>query len=298
MSRRMPPLNWIRAFEASARHLSFTGAARDLNLTSTAVSHQVRALEGHLGQPLFDRLASALRLTEMGAAYLPDVRRALDDLAASTARLFGQSSLTSVTLRAPISFVSLWLSPRLPRFQARFPGIDVLLFSTVWAAVEAGQSADLEVRFGDGAWEGFSSEPLWHDPSTVICHRDVARRGTPAERLRALAAHGLIHVVGHENHWGEAFRAQDLPPPEPARSLRVDNSLAAATLAAAGGGAAIVLRRFALRAAELLPLRLPLDLALPVQQSHFLLTPQRRGPARPEALLLRQWLLEEARAEA
>lgn len=292
----MPPLAWIRAFEASARHLSFSGAARDLNLTSTAVSHQVRSLEGHLGQPLFDRLASSLRLTELGAAYLPDVRRALDDLEATTARLFGRSSLTSVTLRAPISFASLWLSPRLPRFQARFPGIDILLFSTVWAAVETSQSSDLEVRFGDGGWPGFSSELLWHDHSTVICHREAARRGSPVERLRALAAHGLIHVVGHENHWGEAFRALGLPPPEPGRSLRVDNSLSAATLAASGAGAAIVLGRFARRAAEFLPLRLPLDLALPVRQSHYLLTPLQRGPARPEALLLRQWLLEEARS--
>ncbi len=298
MSRRMPPLNWIKAFEASARHLSFTGAARDLNLTSTAVSHQVRQLEGHLGQPLFDRLASALRLTELGAAYLPGVTRALDDLEATTARLFGQGGMTSVTLRATISFASLWLAPRLPRFQARFPGIDILLFSTVWAAMETSQSSDLEVRFGDGGWPGFAADQLWHDESVIICHRDVARRGSPRQRLEELAAHGLIHVVGHENHWGEAFRALDLPPPTPRRSLRVDNSLAAANLAAAGAGAAIVLRRFARRAAELLPLRLPLDLALPVQQSHFLLTPQERGPARPEALLLRQWLLEEARTGA
>ena len=296
MSRQMPPLNWIKAFEASARHLSFTGAARDLNLTATAVSHQVRSLERQLGQPLFDRLASSLRLTELGAAYLPDVTRALDDLAATTARLFGQSGMTSVTLRAPVSFISLWLAPRLPRFQARFPAIDILLFSTVWAAVESGQSCDLEVRFGNGTWEGFGAEPLWHDDSVIVCQRHLARRGGKAERLRALAASGLIHVVGHEDHWGEAFRAVGLPPPAPARSVRVDHSLAAVNLAAAGGGAAIVLRPFARRAAEILPLALPLDLVLPVQQAHYLLTPLGRGPARPEALLLRQWLLEEARS--
>jgi LysR family glycine cleavage system transcriptional activator len=83
MAYGMPPLNWLRAFEASARHMSFAQAARDLNLTSTAVSHQVRSLEQHLGHALFGRLARGLRLTEMGAAFLPDVRRAFEDLSAT-----------------------------------------------------------------------------------------------------------------------------------------------------------------------------------------------------------------------
>src|SRR5262245_23685559 len=91
MAYGLPPLNWLRAFEASARHLSFSRAAGDLNLTATAVSHQVRSLERHLRHPLFERLPRGLRLTEMGAAYLPYVRRAFEDLSATTTKLFGQS---------------------------------------------------------------------------------------------------------------------------------------------------------------------------------------------------------------
>ncbi len=106
MTYRLPPLNWLRAFETSARHMSFAKAATDLNLTSTAISHQVRSLERHLGHALFERLARGLRLTEMGAAYLPDVRRTFENLSAATTKLFGQSGMTSITVRAPVSFVT------------------------------------------------------------------------------------------------------------------------------------------------------------------------------------------------
>src|SRR5215470_9195717 len=140
MACGLPPLNWLKAFEASARHLSFAKAARDLNLTATAVSHRVRSLEQHLRHPLFQRLARGLRLTEMGAAYLPCVRRSFEDLAAGTAKLFGQSGAISITVRAPVSFMTLWLAPRLSRFQTRYPGIEILFLSTIWADAQPDQA--------------------------------------------------------------------------------------------------------------------------------------------------------------
>ena len=294
MAYGLPPLNWLRAFEASARHMSFAQAARDLHLTSTAVSHQVRSLEQHLGHALFERLARGLRLTEMGAAYLPDVRRAFEDLSATTTKLFGQSRMTSITVRAPVSFVTLWLAPRLPQFQDAYPGIEILIFSTIWADAQPDVATDIDIRFGNGAWESYEAERLWQQSSVVVCRRDVAQRGNDRKRLAEIAKTRLIHVVGHENHWLDAFRLVGLPMPQETRAMRVDHSVAA-VLMAASGGAAIVLRSFAERAVEMLPLHLPFDFELPVEQAHYLLTPAGRAGLRPEALLFREWILAAAK---
>ncbi len=294
MAYGLPPLNWLRAFEASARHMSFAQAARDLHLTSTAVSHQVRSLEQHLGHALFERLARGLRLTEMGAAYLPDVRRAFEDLSATTTKLFGQSRMTSITVRAPVSFVTLWLAPRLPQFQDAYPGIEILIFSTIWADAQPDVATDIDIRFGNGAWENYEAERLWQQSSVVVCRRDVAQRGNDRKRLAEIAKTRLIHVVGHENHWLDAFRLVGLPMPQETRAMRVDHSVAA-VLMAASGGAAIVLRSFAERAVEMLPLHLPFDFELPVEQAHYLLTPTGRAGLRPEALLFREWVVAAAK---
>jgi LysR family glycine cleavage system transcriptional activator len=232
MAYGMPPLNWLRAFEASARHMSFAPAARDPNLTSTAVSHQVRSLEQHLGHALFERVARGLRLTEMGAAYLPDVRRAFEDLSATTTKLFGRGKMTSIAIRAPVSFVTLWLAPRLPRFQAAYPGIEILIFSTIWADAQPDAAIDIDIRFGNGSWEGYEVERLWHQSSLIVCRRDVAQRGSDKKRLAEIVGTRLIHVVGHENHWLDAFRLVGLPMPNDTKAMRVDNSVAAALMAA------------------------------------------------------------------
>lgn len=296
MSYRLPPLNWIRAFEASARHSSFSAAARELNLTATAVSHQIRALEQYLGYPLFERLARSVRLTGMGAEYLPDVRRALEHLAATTVKLFGLGSGAALTVRAPLSFVSLFLAPRLAGFQALHPDIPVQLFSLLWADALADESADIDIRFGGGHWPGYAAQLLLHDPSVVVLSRSLAEGAEGDELIAAVAAQPLIHVVGYEDHWAAAFAMLGLPAPSERRSVRVDNSLSALMLAAHRAGSAIVLRSHARAAAALLPLALPFELSLPVEQAHYLLTPQRAGRVKPEALIFRAWLLEQAGA--
>jgi LysR family glycine cleavage system transcriptional activator len=273
--------------------MSFAKAAVDLRLTPTAVSHQVRALERHLGHALFERLARGLRLTEMGAAYLPDVRRAFEDLSATTTKLFGQGMMKSITVRAPASFVALWLAPRLPRFQDDYPGTEILIFSTIWADAQPDAAIDIDIRFGNGIWDGYAAERLWHQSSVIVCRRDVAQHGSDRKRLAEIACTRLIHVIGHENHWLDAFRIVGLPMPGSIKAMRVDNSVAAILMAASSGGA-IVLRPFAERAVEMLPLHLPFGFELPVEQAHYLLTPTGRSGLRPETLLFRDWLLAEA----
>lgn len=286
-------MNWLRAFEASARHLSFTRAATDLNLTPTAVSYQVRALEQTLHHQLFERLPRSLRLTEMGAAYLPNVRRAFEDISATTVKLFGQSGSGKLTIRAPVSFLTLWLAPRLQRFQNLHAGIDIFLLAALWADAQPDHAVDIDIRFGNGDWPGYKVQLLRHDPSVAVCTPSLAVGESDSERLLRVLNGSLVHVVGHENHWADTFRRLGVTPPQNVRALRADNSITAISMAASGG-AAIVLRPYAEWAIRIMGLHRLFEFTVPVEQSHFLVTPSASEPSRREVLLFREWLLEEA----
>ena len=125
MARRLPPLNALRAFEAAARHLSFTKAAEELYVTQAAVSHQVKALEEALGVQLFRRLNRRLMLTDAGQLYLPALTEAFDGIDAATGRLRADENAGSLTVSVANSLAAKWLLPRLPRFRERHPEIDV-----------------------------------------------------------------------------------------------------------------------------------------------------------------------------
>ena len=285
----LPPLPWLRAFEAAARHTSFTAAAAELNLTPAAVSHQVRSLERHLGVLLFERLARTLRLTEMGSAYTPPLRRAFDDLAAATVGLFGPLGKCTVSVSAPVSFVALWLAPRLGAFTAQFPQIRLRLTSAVWAHVPTESAIDVDIRLGDGVWPGHEAELLINIPAIVVCRPSDSFDSNPVERLKALATEPLIRVTGYEDLWQRLFRHYGLSLPS-SPSVDVDTSLAALELAASGYGPTIVLEDFAKRHLEDGSLVRAFDDKLPIRASHYLLTPTGERRVRPEAILFQVWL--------
>ncbi len=146
MGSDLPPLNWLRAFEASARTLSFTGAARDLNMTQSAVSQQIKALEAHMGRPLFHRRHRALELTQTGLSYLPVVREAFRTLSQGTAALTRATSGV-LNLQCNLSFAIFWLAPRLGAFRAAHPDIQLNIATELWEPRDIAEDADVEIRF-------------------------------------------------------------------------------------------------------------------------------------------------------
>ena len=128
----LPPLPWLRAFEVSARHLSFTSAARELGLSQAAVSKQIKLLELKLGEPLFFRFPRSLGLTKAGEAFLPKVQDAFERLSAGASEVFGPRRADVLTIRCAVGFAVNWLAPRLPDFMARHPDIALRLISSVW----------------------------------------------------------------------------------------------------------------------------------------------------------------------
>ena len=205
----LPTLTWLRAFEAAARTSSFTAAAAELNLTSGAISYQIRALEAHLGFGLFERLPRGVKLTPMGVAYLPPVRKAFEELADSTVGLFGSSERVQITVHAPVSLAALWLAPRLPQFSSANPSIDVRLSSVIWDNAVLDEATDLEIRYGAGHWHGYRSEHLLNQSILAVCS-PILLQAAEAD-VASLLPQQVIHIMGYESHWLKVRQTLELP---------------------------------------------------------------------------------------
>src|ERR1700749_4586277 len=151
MARRLPPLNALRAFEAAARHGSFSAAAQELRVTDSAVSQQVRTLERYLGNRLFKRLPSGLLLTELGSTYLPTLTAGFDRLSEATTRLRSGGIGGLLTVAALPAFASGWLLPRISRFRELYPRDELLLKNSLAVADFHPEDIDVAIRFGASA---------------------------------------------------------------------------------------------------------------------------------------------------
>ena len=292
----LPTLSWLRAFESAARTSSFSAAAAELRLTSGAISYQIRALEAHLGFALFERLPRGVRLTPMGVAYLPPVRRAFEQLADSTVGLFGGAERGAITVHAPVSLAALWLAPKLPSFIGSHPSIDVRLSSVIWDNPGPVESTDLEIRYGSGHWRGYRAERLMTQRIVAVgSPAMVARARSRGEAASWLPQH-LIHIMGHEDHWLQVRRSLQLPVEPPAVSGPiVDTTIAALELAANGAGCALVHPIFLDAYFATGRLQRVLAADFEDESAYFVVTPERPQRLRREVAEFRDWLLAAAR---
>ena len=185
MIRPYLPLNGLRAFEAAARHSSFTKAAIELCVTPAALGHQVKALEERLGAPLFRRLPRGLALTDEGQALLPVLRESFDRMAAALAPFDERGGREIVSVGVVGTFALGWLLPRLPAFAAEHPEVDARVTTNNNRVDIAEEGLDFAIRFGDGAWHGTEAVLLFEAPLTPLCSPATARRLRRPEHLRA-----------------------------------------------------------------------------------------------------------------
>jgi LysR family transcriptional regulator of beta-lactamase len=210
MTRPYLPLNALRAFEAAARHLSFTQAAAELCVTPAALSHQVKALEIRLGATLFRRLPRGLAMTDEGQALLPVLNESFDRIGALLQRFEGGVVREVLILGVVGTFAVGWLMPRLARFQSAHPFVDLRLFTHNNRVDIAGEGLDLAIRFGDGAWHGVEAVRLVEAPFTPLCTPAIAQRlADPADLGRELLLRSY-----RPDDWPLWFAAAgaDLPP--------------------------------------------------------------------------------------
>jgi LysR family glycine cleavage system transcriptional activator len=290
--RRLPPLGALRAFEAAAKHLSFTRAAAELCVTQAAISHQIRQLEDWLGIRLFERRGHALKLTAKGEAYLPELAGALDRIAAATLRLMEPDGQPLRITVLP-SFASRWLVPRLEAFRASHPDIDVRIDSSadVWAF--ATERFDLGIRSGLGNWSGLKADLIARETLSPVCSPRLVD-GPPAIRVPADLRHlRLLHDTPRQGwrRWCEEAGVDGLDVD--AGASFNDASLA---LQAAVDGQGVALGRLVLAADDLRSGRLvrPFDVVLPNDYSYWLVYPA-AALDRPNVVAFRTWLLSQAK---
>nr|WP_319382762.1 LysR substrate-binding domain-containing protein [uncultured Roseibium sp.] len=283
----LPNLLWLRSFEAASRLRSFTAAGNELGLTQAAISTHISALETQLGHQLLERTTRKIELTASGRAYLPAVRKALQELAVSTEGLFGNRTTGSVTIRAPISEGVLLIAPALPAFRETHPDIEIRLLSAIWANTVLETGIDIEIRLGDGNWPGMRAEPLGTEFIVPVCHPELKNS---FKKLSDLIETDRIHTLGFDDHWSRYFDALGLETPPEGSSITVDTSLAAVELAAAQSGVALLLERVALSLVASGRLVIPFEPKIPSVQTHYLLQRDADRPRKPAARTVENWL--------
>ncbi len=207
----LPPLNPLRAFEATARHGSLTKAAGELNVTHGAVSHQIRALEVRLKVRLFERAGQRLKLTPHGAELLPAVSTAFDGIAAATARMTRPSSSGALSVSCVPALLSLWIIPRLASFTAQYPEIRLTLNGSNDPLDIRSPDVDVCVLYGDGSWTDCWLKK-WSDLELFPVVSPTLINSRPIRTIRDLADHVMLHADdGREWHtWLAAADALDL----------------------------------------------------------------------------------------
>ena len=292
MPRRLPSLNAVKAFEAAARHESFTRAADELCVTQGAVSQQVKALEAELGLRLFNRERQRLVITDSGRQYLAVVRDALDRLSDGTRRLLDRQKTGTLTVTTSPSFAAKWLVHRLGRFAATHPEIDLRVSASLQHVDFVREDVDLAIRHGEGSWPGLEVVRLCTEETFPVCSPRLlgGRRGLlrPAD----LRHHVLLHQEGRSG-WAKWLEAAGVDGIDIGRGPVLSES--SMTIDAAVDGHGVALARTALAAFDLLAGRLvqPFGPALPVSFAYWIVGPKTTAEL-PKIKAFREWLIAEA----
>lgn len=293
MRRRIPSIEALVAFEAAARHLSFTRAADALSLTQSAVCKQIAALEDYLGVPLFNRIKKRISLTEAGAIYAKRVAEDLDRLERNTVSIMSHRGERNVLELAVIpTFGTRWLIPRLTQFHALNPGIVVNLTTRSDPFLFSGTPFDAAIHFGSPVWPGAISHPLFGEEMIPVCSPQLLRRH-PCREPRDLARLPLLHQSNRHDAWRRWFEAAGVVDIDVMGGPRFDLFSMLVEAARAGLGVVLVPRFLALGELESGELVAPFDLSLSSEMGYFLVYPDPPS-ANPALQRFTDWLLREA----
>lgn len=246
--RRLPSLHHLRAFEAAARNGSITLAAAELHVTQSAISHQVKALEAHLGVTLIQRRGREIALTTAGQAYYPELEAALDRIAQATDRIAYQQPRASLTVNVTSSFATRWLIPHLGSFCKEYPEIDVRLATTEKMLEFNPHMYDASIRCLDTPtlkalqkrrdWEDIKTEPFLDETKFPVCSPELLR-DKPLKKLSDLRQHTLLHTRSMADGWREWLSAAGVTGVDPEAGLTFDNVHFSLQAASRGLGIAI-----------------------------------------------------------
>jgi LysR family glycine cleavage system transcriptional activator len=289
----LPSLNGLRAFEAAARHMSFTRAADELNVTQTAISHQIRRLEEQLGMTLFIRQNRKLHLTRDAQDYLPSIRSAFEDLRRATAKLRRTDQEGRLTVSTTASLATKWLVSRVAAFQDANPGIEVRISTSAHLVDFQREDVDIAVRYGHGTWPGLRAYWLMAEHIFPVCSPELLNT-RPLRTPQDLVHHTLLHTSVSREDWQLWLTAAGLPTSiATRRGMTFDQGFMA--IQAAMEGLGVALGRYHLVEADIAAGRLvaPFDMVLPQDAGYYVVTPETTADA-PKIARFRDWLIESA----
>ena len=294
MADQLPPLQTLRAFEATGRRVSMTLAAQELHLTHGAVSRQIKALEDYLSVPLFRRLTRRIELTDAGQAFFSTVTRLLSELAREAEELRRKNDTSRLVVNCSVSFASKWLTQRLHRLMATSPDLDIHLEVTDAPVDFAASHVDVALRYGDGDYTFAAAERIMNETVSPVCSPDYRDRMGGLSAMDDLAKCQLIHEIGMNTTWERWFSMMGLPYPSGRGPGYSHGSM---SIDAAVRGAGVALGRSVLVAEDLAAGRLiPLfpQARLEVEWGYDLI--YRVGnQGHSKVRIFRDWILREAR---
>lgn len=291
MALTLPSLNGLRAFEAAARHLSFTRAAAELNVTQTAISHTIHRLEEQLGVQLFIRRNRALLLTREAQAYVPAIRAAFEDLRQATARLQRPERDGMLTVSTTASLAAKWLVSRVAAFQEANPAIEVRITTSAHLVDFQREAVDMAVRYGRGVWPGLRAQWLMAEDIFPVCSPALLTSSHPLRTPADLADQTLLHATVSREDWQLWLTAAGLPVElARRRGLSFDQTFMAIQAAVDGRGVALGRTPFVEDDIAAGRLIVPFDVVLPADAGFYVVAPDETADT-PKIALFRQWLL-------
>ena len=302
MLRHIPGLQSLKAFDASARHLNFTRAATELNVTPAAVSHQIKELEEAIGVPLFQRTSRHMQLTRQGQVLKPAIADALEGITRALQKLRQVENPTQVRVTVSPSLAAKWLVPRLDRFLESVPGADVRIDVSSEPLDFDREDIDVAIRFGDGSYPGLVVEKLFHDTLFPVCSPELLKGTKKLREPKDLLQFTLIHLDWEAQgavwpNWRMWMLAAGVKDFNDTRGLHFSQTSLALQAAIDGNG--VALGDSTLVGDDLASGRLvkPFELSLrsPAQFAYHLIT-RRDTAERPMTKAFRNWIIAEAAA--
>lgn len=300
MAEQIPHLTALRAFEAAARHLSFQAAARELNLSPSAVSHQIRALEAYLDVRLFNRLTRAIELTPAGLSLQPGIENGFRQIETAVRQVRSVRQHAVLVVSSGPAMAAKWIMPRLYLFEESYPQIEVRLTTSNRNIDLQREDVDIAIRHGKGVYPGTESIRLFGEDYTPMCAPQLLQdRKHPLRKPTDLAKHRLLHddqasfvgTVPLWPDWLKAVGAKKVDGEEGRHFKQGDHAVQAAI-----DGAGVLLGRVVIAAPDLAAGRLvrPFELTLPSDFGYFFVTRKGRLTEKPIQLFL-EWFQAQAR---
>ncbi|MEM1397526.1 MAG: transcriptional regulator GcvA [Pseudomonadota bacterium] len=296
--RDLPPLNALRAFEASARHLSFTKAAEELHVTPGAISQQIKVLEQFIGSKLFRRQKKALFLTDNSQAALPLLREAFEKLEEAAKLMAAPGDAKRLNVSVAPSIAAKWLVPRLEGFHDCHPDLEVWVSADMDLVDFAVDDVDLAIRYGPGNYTGMVCERLMQETIIPVCSPDLLRTGQKLERPEHLAAFTLLHDGSPDKDdsaptWPMWLKAAGVEGINAGKGPKFNQSSLVIEAAVAGRGVALAKAAIAWDDLEAGRLISPFDRKTPSHFAYYVVHPASKSKV-PSVISFKKWLSEEA----